>query len=210
MNKWACAPMCRQRAERGFTLLELLVATAIGSVVIFALYLSFSSLLSGRSAIDETSERSREASRFIDSFSREIQSAYLSGSSKAAFFKGGLSQGSPPSALIEFTSISYPVGEGSSGDLVAIRYSAGQDNNGRASLVKEVWNPYGIGKEHVRVEVIEGIKGFDLSFYNGKSWAGAWDAELEKGLPFAVRASVKIMDKGAEKEVRALARTMVR
>lgn len=209
MNKWAFAPMCRKRAEAGFTLLELLVATAIGSVVIFAMYLSFSSLLLGRVAIDEGSERSREASRFTDAFSREIQSAYFQGSGKAAFFRGALKQGGLPTATIEFTSIGHPALVGSSGDLAAIRYSTVTEN-GKTSLVKELWNPFGSAKEPVRVEVMEDIKGFDLLFYNGKSWSGAWDAELEKGLPIAVSAAVKIMDKGAEKEVRTLARTMVR
>jgi len=199
--------MCRVKAERGFTLLELLVATAIGSVVIFALYMGFSSLLSGREAISGASERSREASRFVDSFSREVQSAYYSAGAGPSFFRGGLSTAGAPSSTMEFTSISYPSGGGASGDLVAIRYSVGEDGR---SLVKEIWDPFGAGKDPVRVEVLGGVKGFDVSFYDGKSWSGAWDAGLENGLPEAVSVEVKILDKGAEKELRVLARTMIR
>lgn len=199
--------MCREKAEEGFTLLELLVATAIGSVVMFALYMGFSSLLSGREAITEASERSREASRFVDAFSREVQSAYYSSGDGPSFFRGGLSTGGQPSSTMEFTTIIYPSGEGASGDLVAVRYSIGEDGR---SLVKELWNPYGTGKDPVSVEVLGAVKGFDILFYNGRSWSGAWDAGLEKGLPEAVSAGVKVMDKGAEKEVRVLARTMIR
>jgi prepilin-type N-terminal cleavage/methylation domain-containing protein len=199
----------RTEGERGFTLLELLVASAIGAVVIFALYLSFSSVLAGRSAIDERAERTREVERFVDAFSREVQSAYLTGANRATFFKGSLGYGALPSGTIEFTSINYPA-SGTSGDLVAIRYSVGESEGATASLFKEVWNPYGTGKEHVRVEVIEDIKGFDLAFYNGTSWAGAWDGALEKGAPTAVSAALKIMDRGGEKEVRTIARTMIR
>src|SRR3990172_4046099 len=113
------APMCLRRAEgqRGFTLLELLVALSIGSVVIFALYLSFSSVLAGRSSIDDRAERTREVERFVDAFSREVQSAYLTGANKATFFKGALGYGALPSGTIEFTSINYPASQ-TSGDLV--------------------------------------------------------------------------------------------
>lgn len=205
------APMCPRRVEgqKGFTLLELLVAMAIGSVILFALYLSFSSVLSGRSSIDERAERTREVERFVDSFSREIQSVYLSGNNRATFFKGSLGNGALPSGEVEFTTINYPA-SGISGDLVAIRYSVGDSEGGRPALFKEVWNPYGIGNERVRVEVVDDIRGFDLSFYNGASWAAAWDGALEKGAPSAVSATLKIMDRGAEKEVRTLARTMIK
>ncbi len=192
----------------GFTLLELLVATAIGSLVIFALYLSFSSVLSGRSAIDKRAERTRQAQRFVDGFSREVQSAYLSSSNGATFFRGSIAGGSFPSGVVEFTAISYPVGSG--GDLVAVRYSAGETESGRAALFKEVWNPYGSSRGRVKVEVMEDIRGFDLSFYNGTSWAAAWDGALEKRAPEAVGVKLKIVEGGAEKELRALARTMLR
>lgn len=203
--------MCLRRAEgqRGFTLLELLVALSIGSVVLFALYLSFSSVLTGRSSIDERAERTREVERFVDSFSREVQSAYLSGDNRATFFKGSLGNNALPSGAVEFTTINYPA-SGTSGDLVVVRYSVGDTEGGQAALFKEVWNPYGTGNEHVRVEVIEDIRGFDLAFYNGTSWAAAWDGALEKGVPAAVSATLKIMDRGAEKEVRTLARTMIK
>lgn len=203
--------MCLKRGEgeRGFTLLELLVATAIGSIVIFALYMSFSSVLTGRSSIDERAERIRAVERFVDAFSREVRSAYLSGANRATFFRGALGHGSLPSGTIEFTTINYPA-SGASGDLVAIRYSVSETEGGLPVLFKELWNPYVIGGEHVRVEVLQDIRGFDLSFYNGISWAAAWDGALENSAPVAVSAALKIMDRGVEKEIGTLARTMIR
>lgn len=199
-----------EESQRGFTLLEVLVASAIGAVVIFALYLSFSSVLSGRSSIDAQAGRSRELARFVDAFTNEVQSAYLSGSNKATFFRGELASGALPSGKLEFTALLYPAPGQASSDLTAIRYSVAENESARASLYKEVWNPYGTGREPDKIEVIEDIKGFDLSFYNGKSWAAAWDGKLERKTPEAIRATIKIMDMGAEKEVRTLVRTFVR
>lgn len=214
MKKSRSAPMRRKRTDArqsGFTLLEVLIASAIGTVVIFALYLSFSSVLAGRSSIEAEAERSREMSRFVDAFTNEVSSAYLSRDNKATFFRGEIKNGKLPSGELEFTAFVHPSsGKDTYGDLAAVRYSVSENEHGQTSLFKEVWNPYGIGKEHLRVEVIEGIKGFDLSFYNGSSWSAAWDGKLENKTPEAVRATVKIMDRGAEKELSALARSYVR
>lgn len=196
--------------QRGFTLLELLVASAIGAVVIFALYLSFSSVLGGRSSIEKEAERSREASRFVEAFTNEVQSAYLSTGNKATFFSGELDHGDLPSGRLQFTTIVYQGPGMAAGDICAIRYFAAKDATGRFSVYKEIWNPYGSGKEPQKVEVIEDVKGFDLGFYNGQSWSAAWDGKLENRPPEAVRATVKMIDKGSEKEVRAFARTFVR
>lgn len=213
MKRSRCALML-QRTEmsaKGFTLLEVLVATAIGTVVIFALYLSFSSVLGGRSSIEARAERSRKTARFVDAFTNEVQSAYLSDSNKATFFRGDMDNGELPTGRVEFTTIVYQgPGEQVSGDISAVRYSAARDEKGRFSLYKEVWNPYGTGKEPMKVEVMEDILGFDLLFYNGQSWSAAWDGKLENRTPEAVRATVKILDKGAGKEVRAFSRTFVR
>lgn len=212
MKRSRSAPIQRKRTEvheRGFTLLEVLIASAIGSVVIFALYMSFSSVLAGRSSLDEQAERSREVARFVYAFTNEVQSAYLSSGNKATIFKGELTNGALPSGQIEFTAIVYPAA-GAGGDLAAIRYSIDKSEAGLSSLYKEVWNPYETGREHVKIEVIEDVKGFDLSFYSKGSWSAAWDGRLENRTPEAVRAVVRIMDKGAEREVKALARAMIR
>lgn len=210
MSRCALMRQGTESRQRGFTLLELLVASAIGAVVIFALYLSFSSVLGASQSIEEQAERSREAARFVEAFTNEVQSAYLSAGNKATFFTGELYNGELPSGRLEFTAIFYPRQGMATGDISAVRYFAARNEAGRFSLYKEVWNPYGSSKGPLKVEVVEDIKGFDLSFYNGQSWSAAWDGKLENGTPKAVRATIKITDKGAEREVRALARTFVR
>lgn len=209
-----CAPILPgRRSEGGFTLLELMVATAISSVVLVALYMSFSSMLAARSALDSEIERQRQTTRFMDAFSKEIASAYISGSRGAAFFRGEPVAGGRPDSAIEFTALTHPLpGQGASGDLVAIRYSVAEGEGGMPALFREAWNPYAKdrGKGAEKVEVISGIKGFDLRFYNGASWAAAWDSGLENRAPAAVLAVLKTIEKGEERETRVLARTMVR
>lgn len=197
--------------DRGFTLLELLVASAIGSVVIFTLYLGFSSALSARESIDLKAERSRQLARFVDSFTREVESAYIATEDRATFFRGGLSGGPLPASSLEFTALSYPLaGQEASGDLRAVRYSIAENGRGGSALYKEVWNPFGPEDRAQKAEVMDSVLGFELAFYDGSGWSAAWDAKLEKRAPEAVRAIVRITDGRAATELRALARTLVR
>ena len=89
-------------------------------------------------------------------------------------------------------------------DLSAVRYFVDEEKEGD-TIYKEIWNPY-IGKRF-KIEVMRGIKGFDVSFFNGKDWALAWDSSLEKRLPDAVKVSIAIEE---GKELSALAMPKIR
>ncbi|MBI5232994.1 MAG: prepilin-type N-terminal cleavage/methylation domain-containing protein [Deltaproteobacteria bacterium] len=64
--------------ERGFTLLELLVATALGAVLLAALYAVFFSVLKGHGMVEKDLERTREMRRFLDVFRMEVESSFFS------------------------------------------------------------------------------------------------------------------------------------
>src|SRR5574340_477216 len=84
MNELSRKPV----ADNGFTLIEVLVAVALTSIVLVALYGSFFSVLRGRSDIDRSLERTREVSRFLETFSREIQSSFFKDGNTWTVFAG--------------------------------------------------------------------------------------------------------------------------
>jgi len=63
--------------RRGFTLIEVLTATAILALLMTSVYFSFSNLLEGRSRIRERSEHLRRVYLALDLMRRDIQNAYL-------------------------------------------------------------------------------------------------------------------------------------
>lgn len=190
-------------ANRGFTLIEVLVAVGLTAILCAALYSTFFSISNAGGRAGKTTDNYIEAGYFLDRFGREVRSSYYRRTNNLTFFNGGR-QGE--SGAITFTAMVYPVmsTEAPMGDLIAVNYFV-REEGGRMDLMKEVWNPG--QEERFTVEVIEDIRGFEVSFFNGKDWAGAWDATLEGQTPQAIEAKV-VLATGEELSTRA--RTMVR
>lgn len=195
--------------DKGFTLIELLIAVAIGAIVLTALYATFFSVFRAGSVAEEKLDEHIRAGRFTDLFSRDIHGAYLGRKPRTTEFTGApLGMGS----ALSFASFTYPVLKKGfpASDLAGVSYfseesSGGGVTDGGVNVYREAWNPY-IG-EKVRVEVLKGVRSFEIEYYNGSLWSKAWDSGLENALPEAVRATVKLP---GGMEFKALATTMVK
>ena len=201
-------------SNKGFTRIELLIAVAIMSIVMLALYGTFFSILNSQSRIEKELEWVRELRRFLDVFSSEIQSSFYKDGNRRTIFIGEKkdSHGRPVSS-IDFTAFTYtavidgrPVS-----DIMAVEYSVEENPEGMLTLYKKAWNPYaGDKKDGFKVEILGDVEGFEISYLNGKDWAKAWDSSLEKKLPDAVKAVVAIKDRGEVREFSTIARTRIR
>lgn len=199
------------REKNGFTLIEVLVALAIGSLVIGALYSTFFSVLRARSDVAQSLERTREVAGFLDTFSREAASAFFKESNARTLFVSERSGGNGfEASSLSMTAFRHTVrGAGAKGDLVGVRYLTASGAGGKLTLYKETWNPYGL-ESAFRIEVIEDIEGVEFSFYNGKTWAKVWDARLEARLPTAIKAVVGIREGREIRRYSAIARPAIK
>lgn len=190
----------------GFTLIEVLVALAVGSIALLSLYGVLMSVLGAGERTGSSLERDLEAGMFLDRLSGEVNSAYFSPEDPRSAFSGKTRSGASALEFTYYSSFSSRPQRGGvpSTDLMAIGYFAKHGEGGLA-LYRETWNPL-IGERFVS-EALSGIEAFELSYSNGTAWANAWEAPLEKKLPFAVRARVVLRD---GREFTALSRTMIR
>jgi len=189
-------------SNRGFTLIEVLVAVAIGAVLLSALYATYFSVFRGAAAAQTMLEDRLRAGRFVDRFSMDIHGAYFKSNSDISRFEGG-PQGMGSS--VSFTAFTYPAlkkGFPASG-ITGVAYFT-EDTQEGLKVFREVWNPY-LGERASSV-ILAGVRSFEVSYFNGASWVKAWDSGGEKKLPVAVRAAVTLA--GGE-EFNVLARTMV-
>lgn len=177
--------------QRGFTLIELLIAVSITAILMTALYKTFFSVLKAGDVVEENLDKYLEAGRFLDRFEQEVNAAYYKTTNPTTIFSGEKRR---MTSDVSFTTFTHPVlKEGMpSSDISAVRYFVDEEKE-EGVIYKEIWNPY-VGKRF-KFEVMKGVKGFDVSFLNGKDWALAWDSSLEKRLPDAVKVSIVIEGK---------------
>lgn len=185
--------------NKGFTLIEVLIAIALTAVLLGALYTSFFSIERARGSVSRT-QNYLEAGKFLDSFSREVRSAFFKAGEDLTTFKGGLT---PHGSNLEFTAYKKPLLK-SSISLMRLQYEAVYDG-GRLLIFKKGANPF--TKEDIGAGGIEGVQEFEISYFDGKEWSSAWDAQAQGGLPVAVKAKIKLDD---GRELNAMARPMAK
>lgn len=196
---------CRDRAagSGGFTLIEVLIAVGLTAALSAALYSTFFSISGASSSAGKAVENYIEAGYFLDRFSREAAASYYRRTNEHTFFNGGRDK---DSGAVSFTTMTYPVfsKDAPTGDLSAVNYYV-REEGGRKVLVKEVWDAFQV--EKFTFEAVEDIKGFEVSFFNGREWAGAWDASLEGQTPRAIAVTLTL---SSGEKLSATARTMIR
>lgn len=201
--------------NNGFTLIEVLVAISLLAILLLALYLTFFSVLQACTRIDSELKGLREVSRFLDIFSREVHSAFYTEANAKTILKGEQLENSSKSlSSLTMTSFTYPMlkEDQVSSDLRTIKYYIETNQDGSLTLCKEIWNPYleESRKNEIKVEVIDDVVHFEVSYYNGRDWSKLWDSSLEKKLPQAVKAVIRIKVEGDIKEFTTITRTMIR
>ncbi len=179
-----------QRGGAGFTLIEVLIAVAILSIILTAVYSTFFLSYRAIEGMDESLLKLQESRKAIDILRRELDSAFYRGSEEYSFFKiQDRDIYGKQATQLAFTSFS-PLRPG----LSKISYYI-EDKDGKLNLFKKVESPY--GKEETEgVDIIEDLEAFTVeTIYNGR-WVKTWDTDIAKGMPSEIRISLSIMIKG--------------
>ncbi len=176
--------MTTRHGKRGFTLIEVLIAVAILSGLVFVLYSTFFVSRKAVSAVDDSLIRMQEARRALDGLKREIEASYFSADKPYTVFKieDRDIYGSPASRLT-FTSFS----DGTPG-LARAGYFA-EEADGRVSLKKSLSSAYS-SRDTAQLELMEDVESFSVEARDGAEWIKSWDAADHNGAPEEVRLTV--------------------
>ncbi len=193
--------------EKGFTLVEILIAMAILAVIVTSTFVIFRSSSKSWQKGEKRSERYHNARVAVGKMSAEISQAVVSENKLSKFIGNKEEVG-----FVSFVSTAGGVFE-----LVEIEYWL--DKEGRFIMRNEDIDPdFDFSTQDNSDILAENIALLEFSYYNGSTWSEAWnmieieedaeeEIEEEQGidesiLPKAVRIKIKIEDKaGKESEM---------
>jgi general secretion pathway protein J len=169
----------------GFTLLEMLIATALLAIILAALYSTF--FLSQRAidGLDESLIKLQECRNALDVIGREAESLLYTRTNSHSFFKVEDKDiyGKQASRL-SFTSFS-PLNYG----LSAISYYV-EEKDGVLTLYKKMENPYKPDDTVKGVDLIEGVGSFTVEVKQGDKWVKTWDTIETGSAPPEIRITI--------------------
>lgn len=177
-------------SHAGFTLVEVLIAVGILSIVLAAIYSTF--FLSHRAVegMDESMLKLQESRRAIDILKRELDSAFYTGQDSNTFLKvQDRDIYGKQATQLTFTAFS-PLRPG----LSRVSYYI-EDKNGKLNLFKKVESPY-INEKTEGVDIIEDLEGFTVEARYNDRWVRTWDTDISKSIPDEIRISLSVIING--------------
>lgn len=182
------------RSDRGFTLLEVLVALALLVILSAALYGTYFSLMRGREIAVVKMEARRELSTTLDQLNRELSAAFYNTNNKRLHFvvEDRDFFGKPASTL-DFTFIAPPVGGTlPASDQVRAIYTAGEKDK-KLTLARQAQDLY-MKVDSLPYPQMKELEGFLVECYDGNEWVRTWDTVLNSSLPKAVRVTLMVKE----------------
>ena len=183
---------------RGFTLLELIVATTIFAIVVsasYALFESSRSVASRAEARAELFQTARAALRIIERDLRGVLPATDS-AEESALLGEDAEAGEIPMDRIEVTSVNFAVAvdkdEELRGDVSRVNYWV-EEGRGLLRERRDALTPVTvfIEREENVEEIAPGVVGLDLRYF-GEEWETEWDSRVTRRLPRAVEVTVVV------------------
>jgi len=189
------------RSRHGFTLVEILLALAILSVILMLLLSAFTGAARSREALTERSREFRQIRLTLDRIGTDLQGTFASAirQDSALTCKEDQLSGNPAATFV-FTAFQLP-DPGSGGrppaSVVKIKYFPRVGADGiTMDLYREQSDlPFLENRIPVReARMAMGLKGFRVELYNGTDWVKEWPASGKAQTTLPKKVAVTLID----------------
>jgi general secretion pathway protein J len=182
---------CRQK---GFTLLELLLALALLALIVGTLYGSYFALFTGREAASAGMESRRELRTTLDLLRRELSGVlYRQNDKHFHFVVEDRDLFGKPASTVSFITVAPPEAGGIAvSDQVDVRYGI-LENEKQLVLTRTAKDRHFTG-DPLRYPQLEKVEGFLVECRSGDKWVKSWDLAINPNLPEAVRVTITVLE----------------
>lgn len=206
----------RRRTTRAFTLLEMLVATALIAIIACSLYASLGIAFRARRSALGAVAPVRKADLAVDMLGEDLRCAVVPKGVLAGPFVGEDGQdvaGSDSDSLVFYSTTSSPEPAVGVGDIKKVELGCEAAADGKTQvLVRLVTTNLLAPKtpEPVREVLCRGVLAFNLRYFNGSEWLDNWDSTTEDNtLPCAIEVTLQLDEGRTERNGGGLRATRV-
>jgi len=193
--------------NKGFTLLEILIAVVLLGILAGALYGSYFGVVWARERAAAGMESRRELGATLDLIRREVSSAMFNRNDKRLrFIVEDRDSFGAPSSTLELTTLS-PLADLSRGEsgIVTVGYRMTEKDSKRTLTRQERDMVFSGSDVTAAFPQMERISSFLVECYDGSKWVRSWDSAINGALPKAVKVTVQVEEEGRPVEFSMLA-----
>ena len=185
-------------SNRGFTLLEVLIALVLMGILTAALYGSYFAVVRAQDRASEGMEARRELGATLDLLRREISSATYTPSDKQRlrFVVEDRDNFGKPASNLELTTLAPPSGGAGPGSgIIDVKYRM-LEKDKQQILTRQERDAFFTPDTLPVDPQMEHISSFLVECYDGSKWLKTWNTELNGRLPQRVRITIQFEEGG--------------
>jgi general secretion pathway protein J len=179
---------------KGFTLVEILIAVAITSFLLMAVYGIFTSVSHAKRRLDTDGQGYHQARVLFDRLGRELRGTYVNRKTIGTLFRGGTNERG--NLFLDLTTTAHTPQGGTGAGIVVVRYELLDDRENEVShkiLIRRESPLFHDAENQAEGSPLAtGIEEMTLGFFDGQSWLSEWDDRNGSALPQRVSIFLKI------------------
>lgn len=189
------------RNRKGFTLVEVLIATSILVIIAAMVFEAFAATLSAGKGLEERAELYHTARFIIRKLTEDMSSASLYTNNTLGNFTGAdMKSGGENADGLTFTGFGgRMLFTGTDSDQARITWKTEAKDGSKRLSLKRGENHFITGFDEAKnmaedMEVTASLKSFDLKYYDNGTWLDGFDAGKTRRLPNAVALTFTLED----------------
>ncbi len=180
--------MMKSRTDKkGFTLLEVMVASVIGAFIALVSVGALRAVTAGREMVNTNIAAADELRYAVELIRSDLANVYRDGSANAMKFVGTFADTDDnmmTSLTMRIVSIANTRRSQPEGDVHEVHYYL-MEEQGKSVLMRRLYPVVGTEEEEelpggVLTAIAENIVGFELMYFDGEEWVPEWPAEQNK------------------------------